>query len=205
MPAGVSDSSDLCSNSARDQSEVGTINDPIMRSPSSLRSLVDPIAPSLGDTLHFAVSSRTRRAVDLLEASLADQTKTSLRARILVVCDDPTLRRYLGMCLKSHAALTVVDRLSGVPNGVRPCVIVADLYTIRHEAGVAEELLGAGGMLSDAPLLLLSQDSRRSAADLLGEDTTIRPRVTLELPVKPKKLVGVVSVLAGGLVGVEAA
>lgn len=165
-----------------------------------LRPLGDLAVPSRGDAFHFAVASRTRRAVDLLEASLADQSKTSLRACILVVCDDPMLRRYLGMCLKPHADLTVIDRLSTVPTDITPTVVIADLYTIRHEAEVAEEVLGAGGMLSDAPLILLSQDLRRSAADLMGQGTAIRPRVTLDLPIKPKKLIGVVSVLAGGLV-----
>ncbi len=192
-------SSDLWSRYALYRSEVGTINYSSMRFLYSPQSLVGPASPSSGSAFHFVVSSRTRRAVDLLEASLADQTKTSLRACVLVVCDDSMLRRYLGMCLRPHAGLTVIDRFSAVPTDVRPTVVVADLYTIRHEAEVAEEMLGTGGVLNDAPLLLLSQDVRRSAADLMGEGTTIRPRVTLELPIKPKKLVGVVSVLAGGL------
>lgn len=113
------------------------------------------------------------------------------------------LRRFVTLCLQPHCALEAVDLLCEAPLHHVP-VVVADLYTLRHDADVSEHLFGRGGVLGEASLVVLAQEAC-GRSEPLWPGATIVPRVTLGLPVKPRRLAGVVSMLAGTVPGERAA
>ena len=121
---------------------------------------------------------------------------------VLVIDDEPDMRRYLGEVLQAHSLLWAVDGEQGLKLAIEavPDLIVSDVMMPRMDGLTLVRALRENPVTSHIPIILLTakggRDSRLAGLDEGVEDYIVKPFDEAELQLRVRNLLAIRSELA---------